>query len=159
DGRMDPAFPPDLLSDPGASGVLEGEVRLTRLQLTSREEQQRGLRHHIEELRHEIKGLQDVQISNSGQMEIVKTDLADLKPLYEHGNIQRPRISALERELLRLQGEISDATSKMAQVEAKIAETELQIVQNDHDFVADVVKQLRESETKINELREKRITA
>ena len=159
DGQMDPVFPQDLANDPGIRGVLEGEDRLARLQLTSRDEQKRSLLHHIEELRQEIKGLQDVQTSNAGQMEIVKKDLADLKPLYDRGNIQRPRISSLERESLRLQGEISDATAKIAQSEAKIAETELQIVQNDHDFIADVVKQLRESETKINELQEKKIAA
>jgi HlyD family secretion protein len=53
---------------------------------------------------------------------------------------------------MRNQGAIGDAA-------AKIAETELQIVQIDHDFLAEIVKQLRETETRISELRERKITA
>jgi HlyD family secretion protein len=159
DGVKEPAFPPDLAGDVSLSGVLEGEARLTRLLLNSQEGQKRGLRERIEQSRHEMKGLEEQQQSFTGQRDIVRKDLEDLQPLYERGNIQRPRISALQRELMRHQGAIGDAVAKIAQAQAKIAEIELQIVQIDHDFLAEIVKQLREAETRISELRERKITA
>jgi HlyD family secretion protein len=159
DGVVEPVFPPDLAEDASLSGVLEGEARLTRLLLNSQEDQKRGLRERIEQSRQEIKGLKELQKSFSGQRDIVRKDLEDLQPLYKRGNIQRPRISALQRELMRNQGAIGDGFARIAQSRAKIAETELQIVQIDHDFVADIVKQLRETETKITELRERKIAA
>jgi HlyD family secretion protein len=159
DGVMEPVFPADLAEDAHISGVLEGEARLTQLLLNSREDQKRGLRERIEQSRQEIKGLEEQQNSYTGQRDIVRKDLEDLQPLYERGNIQRPRISALQRELMRNQGAVGDGVAKMAQARAKIAETELQIVRIDHDFLADIMKQLRETETRISELRERKITA
>ena len=71
--------------------------------------------------------MEEQQQSFTGQRDIVRKDLEDLLPLYERGNIQRPRISALQRELMRNQGSIGDAVAKIAQAQAKIAETELQM--------------------------------
>jgi HlyD family secretion protein len=58
---------------------------------------------------------------------------------------------------MRNHGAVGDAAVKITQTQPKIAETELQIGQIEHDFVADVVKQLRETETRIGDLREKKI--
>ena len=159
DGVKVPVFPPDLANDASLSGQLEGEARLTQLLLNSEEDQKRGLRERIEQSRQEIKGLAEQQQSFAGQRDIVRKDLEDLQPLYDRGNIQRPRISALQRELMRNQGAVGDAVAKIAQAQAKIAETELQIIQINHDFLAEIVKQLRETETRIGELRERKITA
>jgi HlyD family secretion protein len=159
DGVNDPVFPPDLAEDSNMGGMLEGEARLTRLLLNSQEDQKRGLRERIEQSRQEIKGLEEQQLSYNGQRDIVRKDLEDLLPLYKRGNIQRSRISALQRELMRNDGAIGDGLAKMAQSRAKIAETELQIVRIDHDFLAEIMTQLRETETKITELRERKIAA
>jgi HlyD family secretion protein len=159
DGVKEPAFPSDLAGDASLRGALEGEARLTRLLLKSQEGQKFGLRERVEQSRQEIKGMEEQLQSLTGQRDIVSTDLESLQPLYERGNIQRPRISALQRELMRNQGAFGEAVAKIAQARAKIAEIELQIVQIDHDFLADIVKQLRETETRISELRERKVTA
>jgi HlyD family secretion protein len=159
DGVKDPAFPADLAEGSNMGGMLEGEARLTRVLLNSQEDQKRGLRERIEQSGQEIKGLEEQQISYNGQRDIVRKDLEDLLPLYKRGNIQRSRISALQRELMRNDGAIGDGLAKMAQSRAKIAETELQIVRIDHDFLAEIMTQLRETETKITELKERKIAA
>jgi HlyD family secretion protein len=159
DGRKDPQFPADLVADATASDVLEGEARLARHQLTSQEEQKRGLMERIEQARQEVRGLEEERKSYAGQFDIVNADLDLLKPLLERGNIQRPRISALQRELLRHQGSVGDTVAKIAQTHAKIAETQLQIARDEHVFIAGIIKELRETETRIGELQEKRIAA
>ena len=44
-------------------------------------------------------------------------------------------------------------------VKGKIAETELQVLQLDNDHMTEVAKELREAETRINELQERRLSA
>jgi membrane fusion protein, type I secretion system len=107
----------------------------------------------------EVHGLEEQQKSVTGQLRIADQELEDLKPLQERGTVRRPRISGLEREVLRNQGFLGDTLAKIVQSQAKIAETELQIVQSDNDFISDVIKDLRETGTKITELQERRITA
>ena len=159
DGKQEPDFPSDLAGDEGSRGVLDGEARLARHLLTSQDEQKRGLMERIEQARQEALGLEEERKSYAGQFEIVRSDLTLLKPLLERGNVQRPRISALERELLRHQGALGDTLAKIAQTQARIAETRLQIARNDHEFVADIIKELRETETRVGELQEKKIAA
>jgi HlyD family secretion protein len=159
DGTKDVVFPADLIGDASGTGILAGEARLATALLTAQEDQKRGLLERIEQMRQETKGFQEQQKAYVGQLEITQTDLTDLRPLYERGNIQRPRISALQREVFRNQGAIGDTLAKIAQTKAKIAETELRIAQDGHDFIAGIVKELRETETRIAELQEKRVAA
>ena len=156
DGRLDPVFPADLTGD---SSVTEGEARLCRLLLSAKDDQKRGLLERVEQLRQEIRGFEEQQKSTTAQQEVVNHDLTELQPLYERGNVQRPRISALRREMLRNQGALGDIAAQIAQSKAKIAETDLQITQGEHDFIAGIVKELREAETRIAELQERKITA
>jgi hypothetical protein len=104
DGTRDPPFPRDLAEDASIRGVLEGESRLTRLQLSSHADRKRELLERIERSRQEIRGLEEEQKSFSGRFEGIKRDLEDLMPLYERGYLRRPPITALQRELLRYQG-------------------------------------------------------
>ncbi len=159
DGMKEPVFPQDLIEDARVRGVLDGEARLARLQLTSQEGQKKELMERIEQLRQEIKGLEEERKSSAGQLELIKRDFEDLQPLYLSGYVQRPRITALQRDLLRYQGALGDGAAKIAQAQAKITETQLQIAQSDHDFVVGIVKELREAETKITELQEKKTAA
>lgn len=163
DGLQEPTFPSDLVEAARASKtiltMIEGEAKLGRFQRRTREEQKQQLLERIKQLRQEIKGLEEQQKSLVGQLEIARKELDDLTPLYRAGNLQRTRMTNLEREVLRNQGLLGDTLAKIAQSQAKIAETELQIVQGDHDFITDVIKQLRETETRINELQQRKIAA
>jgi HlyD family secretion protein len=159
DGLNDPVFPPDLAEDPGSRDIREGETRLARVLLTSLADRKRSFLQRIEQLSQEIKGLEEQQRSSAGQLAIVRKDIDDLEPLYKSGNLQRARISGLQRELLRNQGALGDAVARIAQSQARIIEAELQIIQNDHDFIAGVVQELRVTETKIAELQERKIAA
>lgn len=163
DEQKEPPFPADLaaaaVSDLAIRSILDGEARLSRFKLTTRDEQKAQLAERVKQLGLEIRGLDEQRSSMAGQLAIARKEYADLKPLYDSGGLQRTRMTTLEREVLRSQGVLGDIVAKIAQSQAKIAETELQITQIDNDFMTEVMKELRETETKIVELQERKIAA
>lgn len=159
DGRKTIALPAQLAGDTLSADILEAETRLATAQATAQDDQRRALLEQIEQLRQEERGLAEQHRSAAGQLQVVQSDLDDLRPLFARGNIQRPRISILEREVLRNQGAVGDALARIAQTKAKIAETELHIARNRHDFIASIIKELRETETQIRELEERKVAA
>ena len=65
----------------------------------------------------------------------------------------------LERDAARLSGERAQYIASRAQAKGKITETELQIIQVDKDMVSEVSKDLRETNEKIGEFVERKVTA
>ena len=59
----------------------------------------------------------------------------------------------------RIEGQLGETTARISSIHGKIAETELQIVQLDNDQITEVTKELREVETKVSELQERRVAA
>ncbi len=68
-------------------------------------------------------------------------------------------MTQLEREVARIRGTIGELAAKNAQINAKVTETELLILQIDRTLETEVAKEIRENETKLNELMEKFATA
>ncbi len=73
--------------------------------------------------------------------------------------VQLNRLTSLEREEARLQGERGALVASAAEAKGKIVETELQILQVDQEFTSDVAKELRETDSKIGEYVERKVTA
>ena len=69
------------------------------------------------------------------------------------------RLTTLERDAARLEGERGQFIAAIAQAKGKITETELQIIQVDQDILSDVAKDLRETNDKIGEFVERKVTA
>jgi len=69
------------------------------------------------------------------------------------------RLTALQREAVRLEGERGQLVSALAETRAKIGEAQLKIVQIDQDFRSEVMKDLREQQDKEAEFSEKNVAA
>src|SRR5207237_846246 len=78
---------------------------------------------------------------------------------YEQHLVQLSRLTTLERDTARLNGERAQFIAARAQAKGKISETELQIIQVDKDMVSEVSKDLRETTDKIGEFVERKVTA
>src|SRR5207248_6023194 len=65
----------------------------------------------------------------------------------------------LQPDQSRLQGERGQLIADIARARGRIGETELQIIQVDQDFRTEVLKDLREAQGKIAELKERAIAA
>ena len=82
-----------------------------------------------------------------------------MRDLWAKNLVQINRLTSLEREEARLQGEHGQLIAAAAEAKGKIVETELQILQVDQEFTSDVAKELRETDSKIGEYVERKVTA
>jgi len=155
-------FPPQLLARadvPDAAAVMASETKLFEVRVNGRVGQKAQLRERITQLNDEIAGLTAQEKAKDQESALVEKELAGVRQLYEQRLVQLSRLTTLERDAARLNGERAQYIAAMAQAKGKITETELQIIQVDKDMVSEVSKDLREANDKIGELIERKVTA
>ncbi|MBL8588349.1 MAG: HlyD family type I secretion periplasmic adaptor subunit [Methylobacteriaceae bacterium] len=146
-------------SGPEMRRALEAELRLFANRVATRAGQRQQLRERVGQLGDEITGLREQKRATDKQIEIASAEIRELRGLLDKGLLQKPRITALEREIARAEGLAGELTARISQSQGRISETELQILQLDKDFASEVSKELREVETRIGELEERRVAA
>jgi HlyD family secretion protein len=155
-------FPPMLLSradDPDVKGVMASESKLFEVRVNGRVGQKSQLRERIVQLNEEIAGLTAQEQAKDQEIALVEKELVGVRDLYDKHLVQITRLTTLERDAARLSGERAQYIASRAQAKGKITETELQIIQVDKDVVSDVSKDLRETNDKIGEFVERKVTA
>jgi HlyD family secretion protein len=154
-------FPAELTSrraDTTAATAVAGEERLFESRRTARTGQRSQLRERIAQMNEEIRGLAAQQSAKEAEIELIGTELVGVTDLYQKNLVSISRFTQLQRDQTRLLGERGQLIADNARARGKISETELQIIQLDQDFRTEVLKDLREAQGKIAELKE-RVTA
>jgi HlyD family secretion protein len=162
DGWATIVFPAQLMTggnDPDRAAAMESERKLFNLRKTARTGQKAQLQERVAQLGEEISGLTAQQNSKAKEIELVNRELAGVRELWSKNLVQLGRLTALEREAARLDGERGQLIAAAAQAKGKVAETALQILQVDQDLASEVAKELREVDGKIGEFIERKITA
>ena len=162
DGATTIIFPDDLLSresDPDVAGPVSSERKLFQLRRTARVGQRAQLRERIAQLQEAIGGLSAQQNAKAREVMLIQRELEGVQELYKKNLIQLTRLTQLEREATRLDGERAQLTASVAQAKGKIAELELQILQIDQDLSSEVAKEMRDVDAKIGEFVERKVTA
>jgi HlyD family secretion protein len=155
-------FPAQLVagaSDPERAAVMDSERKLFNLRKTARNGQKAQLQERVTQLGEEITGLTAQQNSKTKEIALLERELAGVRDLWKQNLVQLSRLTALEREAARLDGERGQLVAAAAQAKGKIAETALQILQIDQDLASEVAKELREVDGKIGEFIERKVTA
>jgi len=146
-------------SDPDVQEAMESERKLFELRRKARLGQKDQLQQRIAQLKEQITGLTAQQDAKSKEMSLIDQELAGVRDLWAKNLVQLSRLTSLEREDARLQGERGQLIAAAAEAKGKIVETELQILQVDQEFTSDVAKELRETDSKIGEYVERKVTA
>ncbi|MBR0699274.1 HlyD family type I secretion periplasmic adaptor subunit [Bradyrhizobium sp. 62B] len=155
-------FPQSLLdraSDPDVKLLLSAETKLFDVRVNGRAGQKAQLRERITQLNEEIAGLSAQEKAKDQEIALVQNELTGVRELYDKRLVQISRLTQLERDSARLNGERAQYIASRAQAKGKITETELQIIQVDKDVVSEVSKDLRETNDKIGELIERKVAA
>jgi HlyD family secretion protein len=163
DGAAAIAFPGTLLDrahrDRTVAGLIEGERRLFSARTSGREGQKAQLRERVAQLRQEITGLTEQAAAKEREIALIQTELKGVRELYAKNLIPYSRLTALERDAARLEGERGQLIAATASTKGKITETQLQILQIDSDMRTEVGKDLSDIRAKWSELVEKRVAA
>lgn len=149
----------DRADDPDVRDVMASEAKLFEVRVNGRIGQKAQLRERVTQLNEEIAGLKAQELAKDKEIELVQKELIGVRQLYDQHLVQLTRMTTLERDAARLAGERAQYVAARAQAKGKITETELQIIQVDKDMVAEVSKDLRETNDKIGEFVERKVTA
>jgi HlyD family secretion protein len=155
-------FPPQLTEradDPDVKNVMLSESKLFEVRVHGRAGQKAQLRERVLQLNEEIGGLTAQEAAKDKEIALIEKELVGVRSLYEQHLVQLTRLTTLERDAARLNGERAQYIASRAQAKGKITETELQIIQVDKDMVSEVSKDLRETNDKIGEFVERKVTA
>ena len=139
--------------------LMADEQRLFELRSSTRLGQKRQLRERIAQLREEANGIVAQQAAKSQELVLVNNELEGVRELWSKQLIQMNRLTALEREAARLDGERAQLIAAAAQGRGKISEIELQITQIDRELASEVGRELREIDGKAGEYAERKVAA
>jgi len=162
DGRAKFAIPGELAARAGDEAVrtlLASEDALFTARASARQSQRELLQSRIAQLTEEISGLETQVASRAKQLELIQGELGGVQDLYDKRLVPLARLTTLQREAARIDGERGQLASSIAETKSKIGEAELQIVRLDQDFRTDVVKELNEAQGKEAELVERAVAA
>jgi HlyD family secretion protein len=162
DGVPAIAFPKsltDAAAEPDVRNIMDAERKLFELRRTSRTGQKSQLQQRIGQLQEEISGHTAQRNAKAKEVELIERELAGVRDLFNKNLIQINRLTQLEREATRLEGERGLLVATTAQAKGKINELELQIIQIDQELSSEVAKEMREIDGKIGEFIERKVTA
>jgi len=162
DGLPKPTIPPEMssrLDDNNVKTVLASEASLFRARMTARESQKELLKSKVSQLGEEIVGLEAQVASKAKQLELITGELTGVQELFDKRLVPIARLTALQREAARIEGERGQLISTIAETKTKVDEAKLQLVRLDQDVRTEVVKDLGEAQGKEAELSERSIAA
>jgi HlyD family secretion protein len=149
----------DRQNDDDVKEAMNSERRLFNLRRQARLGQKGQLQQRISQLQEQISGLAAQQDAKTKETALIEQELIGVRDLWQKNLVQLNRLTSLERDAAKIEGERGQLIASAAEAKGKITETELQIIQIDQDLSSDVAKELREADSKIGEYVERKVTA
>lgn len=162
DGLSDIAFPDEIFerkADPEVARTLSGEQRLFELRRDAREGKRAQLREQRNQLDHQVDGLERQLKAKNTELQLIGRELVGMRQLAEKKLITVDRVTALERDEARLEGEKGQLIASIAQTRTRSSEIALALLQIDQDLRSDTAAELRDVASKITQSRERRVAA
>lgn len=164
EGSDDIAFPKRLLErspdkNSEAARAIAAEQALFKVRRQARAGQKAQLKERTTQLADEIKGYEGQADAKQKEIDLIQKELEGVQTLYQKNLVPITRLTSLQRDAARLEGERSQLAGAVAQSKGKIAEIQLQMIQVDQDLRTEVGKDLIEARSKLAELAERKTAA
>ncbi|MGI9400253.1 MAG: HlyD family type I secretion periplasmic adaptor subunit [Rhizobiaceae bacterium] len=143
---------PDLLSN-----TIESQRKLLFSRRGMQSKKKNQLVKQIVQIQSAISGLEARLESNRKQLRYAKEELAILTGLSEKGLAARSRIVAMQREVIRLEGQTGESKADIARLVTRGSEIEIMILELDEQWRTDVLTRLAELRLKIANLEQQRL--
>lgn len=162
DGSMKLELPVSMhasVEDPVVMEILTGQRHLLESTLQTATSKKEQLKEQLGQLKDQIVGVGAQITSNKKQMNLIGSELDNLRKLQKQGLVPASRVSAMDREAARLDGELGQLAASKASADAKIAEVKLQVIQVDEEVRNLALTELRDVDARIAELEQRKVTA
>ncbi|WP_170431758.1 HlyD family type I secretion periplasmic adaptor subunit [Ruegeria arenilitoris] len=138
--------------------LIAGQQRLFEARLETLTQQTEQLRKQRIQIESEIEGTEAQLVSLRRQVELIQDELKDQQSLFDRGLTPASRVSALQREEASLTGEIGRLEAAVARLTGQISATEIEIVELTSTRREEAITALRDVQTQISELAERRLS-
>ncbi|TIT55257.1 MAG: HlyD family type I secretion periplasmic adaptor subunit, partial [Mesorhizobium sp.] len=144
---------------PEVGRAMAGEQSLFEFRRQARAGQKAQLEERIAQLAEEVSGLTEQRDAKSQEIKLIGFELEGMRRLWQRKLVSIDRITALERDAVRLKGEHGQLTAAIAQSKGRTSEIRLQIIQIDQDLRSEVAAELRDVQARISEFVERKVSA
>ena len=162
DSQKNIAWPEDLVAsknNPIVASAMLGQEKLFNARRIAASGQVEQLQQRIAQFKDQISGLESLISSKENQAMKIREEADAKRILVEKGWLAKPVILTLEREELRLKGDVANHESEIARLINSISETDVQILQLRRERQAEVLTELRQADTEASDFREQLTTA
>jgi len=156
------SWPAELVNakrDPIVASAMLGQEKLFNARSVAASGQVDQLQQRIAQFKDQINGLKSLIGSKENQAMKIREEADAKRTLVEKGWLAKPVILTLEREELRLKGDVANHQSEIARLNNSISETDVQILQLRRERQAEVLTELRQAETEASDFKEQLTTA
>jgi len=120
------AFPEELVqlapSRPDVAAMMQGQTQLFASRLDTLKQSTDQLDQQAQQVRNQIEGIDAQTSALQIQRGLIEDELTDQRSLLERGLAQASRVSSLEREAARLDGQLGETQAMRAQGETRLTE-------------------------------------
>ena len=157
DGQPAVTYPSDWasLGDERIVEAMQGQSQIFLARQNSQVGQKTVLKQRIEQLHSQTVGLEQLKKSKQALIASYKEEIADLNDLLKDGFADKRRLREFERNLAQANGDIADLGARIAGIEIKIGETQLEVLQVEKEFQEEVADRLGKTQGDLFELGER----
>ena len=153
------SFPADMQARaqyPAYRTVMDGQRRIFAARRDALASKIALLRKRDSQVRIEIGGLRAKLKADDRQLALIEDELSGIRSLVKRGLVARPRLLALERRAAEIGGGRGGNIAAISRAQQSMGETRLKIAELRAERTNEVVRELREVESQLHDLRERR---
>ncbi len=162
DGKRTMELPPELESrkdDPALASIIRGQTNLLVSTLDAAKGKRDQFQQQIGQLEEQMQGIDSQLGAKLKQSKLIESELTSLRILRKDGLVPVSRVLATEREAASLAGEEGELRASRAGAQGRIGEVKIEMIQIDEQLRNQALTELRDTEAKIAELQERKISA
>lgn len=144
DGQSSFSLPAGLdINDSAIKKVFTSQMALFKARRAAHLGEVSVLTQRLEQVKGEFAANAAQTHSMQRQRDITNKELANVTPLYEKGFVNQQRLTTLQRESARIDGELGRLTADLSKAQSAVSETDLRIQQAKKDYTSQVTDELR----------------
>lgn len=159
DGADSLVFPPEMQAradNPDYRTVMDGQRRIFSARRNALASKIALLRKRDAQVKIEISGLRAQLNADNRQLALIEEELSGIRSLVKRGLVAKPRLLALERRAAEISGGRGRNIAAISRAQQSMGETRLKIEELRAERTNEVVRELREVESQLHDLRERR---